>query len=291
MSQTEDEKSLSIERGIIDVASKQPSAGTVDRIRDLLFGSQIQEFERRFARLESQLVTDSAGFKDQTQDRLSALGSYVQAELAQVKNLAQELKTTVESLRRSYDDPVRRSEAMSTEEENFLPAKVDAGGNIDKVRDLIFGGQMRDYERRFTRLEERMMREAATLRDDTKNRLDTLDTFLKQELDALGTRLKSEQGERDGADQLLTQGIRDLTQASDKKISQLDELIVQNQRETRQRLQEQTNLLRDEMRQKNEELLATLERAVRELRSDKTDKVALAALLQEVALRLNSDVE
>jgi vacuolar-type H+-ATPase subunit H len=181
---------------------------------------------------------------------------------------------------------------MSTpEEENYLPAKTEVigGGNLDKVRDLIFGNQMRDYEKRFARLEERMLRESANLRDDTKNRLDSLDGYLKQELDTLSTRLKTEQSDRDTGDKDLAEGIRELSLSSDKKIAQLDELIAQNQREARQRLQEQSNALRDEIRQRNEDVLTTLEKAIQELRSDKTDRATLASLLQEVAIRLNSD--
>ena len=30
-----------------------------------------------------------------------------------------------------------------------------SGASIDKVRDILFGGQLREFERRFTRLEER----------------------------------------------------------------------------------------------------------------------------------------
>lgn len=31
-----------------------------------------------------------------------------------------------------------------------------AGGNVDKIRDILFGGQMRDYDRRFARVEDRI---------------------------------------------------------------------------------------------------------------------------------------
>ena len=35
-----------------------------------------------------------------------------------------------------------------------------SGGSVDKIRDILFGAQMRDYDRRFTRLEERLLKEA-----------------------------------------------------------------------------------------------------------------------------------
>ena len=33
---------------------------------------------------------------------------------------------------------------------------ADSGASIDKVRDILFGNQMREFERRFARLEERL---------------------------------------------------------------------------------------------------------------------------------------
>ncbi len=36
---------------------------------------------------------------------------------------------------------------------------AQAGGNVDKIRDILFGSQMRDYETRFARLEESLLRE------------------------------------------------------------------------------------------------------------------------------------
>jgi len=32
-------------------------------------------------------------------------------------------------------------------------------GNVDKIRDILFGSQMRDYESRFARLEETLIKE------------------------------------------------------------------------------------------------------------------------------------
>ncbi len=59
----------------------------------------------------------------------------------------------------------------NTADAKGLPADDAGGGNIDKVRDILFGGQMRDYERRFSRLEERLVQETAELKDDVRKRL------------------------------------------------------------------------------------------------------------------------
>lgn len=85
-----------------------------------------------------------------------------------------------------------------TSEQDTIPAPGSdaegvAGGNLDKVRDLLFGGQMRDYNRKFARLEERLTKETADLRDDVKQRLAGLEAYLKAEVESLSERLRSEQ--------------------------------------------------------------------------------------------------
>ncbi|MDQ3996738.1 MAG: hypothetical protein M3303_06935, partial [Gemmatimonadota bacterium] len=46
----------------------------------------------------------------------------------------------------------------------------DAAGsaNIEQLRDIIFGGQMREYERRFVRMEERIAKELADVREEVR---------------------------------------------------------------------------------------------------------------------------
>ena len=43
-------------------------------------------------------------------------------------------------------------------------ANVAPEGNVDQIRDILFGGQMRDYDRRFDELDERSKREAERAR-------------------------------------------------------------------------------------------------------------------------------
>ena len=40
------------------------------------------------------------------------------------------------------------------------------GANVDKIRDILFGSQMRDYDKRFGRLEDRLIKDAESLRDE-----------------------------------------------------------------------------------------------------------------------------
>jgi hypothetical protein len=161
--------------------------------------------------------------------------------------------------------------------------------NIDKIRDILFGVQMRDYEKRFSRLEERLLKESQDLRDETRKRFDSLETFVRSEFEAVTGRLQSEQRTRDESVQHLSRDLQETGKNLERKLAQFDEQTTRTQRELRQQILDQSKNLSDEIRQKYEELSALLNREVAELGDAKTDRASLASLFTEVALRLNND--
>jgi uncharacterized protein YoxC len=169
-------------------------------------------------------------------------------------------------------------------------AELPGGGNIDRIRDIIFGNQMRDYEKRFVRLEERLLKESADLREDVKRRFEQLDQYTRHEVDALSERLKSEQAARGAALTEATRELRDLAKNTEKKTVQLDEQAIKNARELRQQLLDQARQLSDDLRQRFDDLAAIVEHEASELRDDKTDRAALAALFTEMAMRLTNEL-
>lgn len=162
-------------------------------------------------------------------------------------------------------------------------------GNVDKIREILFGGQMRDYDKRFSRLEERLTRDSSELRGETKRLLDALETFVKKEFEALTSRLQSEQKTRDESVQDVSRKLQETGKALEAKLAQFDTQTTQAQRDLRQQLLDQSKSLSEEIRQKHDEVSALVQREVTELSHDKTDRTALSALFTEVALRLNND--
>ncbi len=165
-----------------------------------------------------------------------------------------------------------------------------AGGNIDKVRDILFGGQMRDYERRFARLEERLIQETSELKDDVRKRLAALEQFVRQETESLSERIRAEQEERSDATRDLAQDARTSAKAFEKKAGQLDDTISRVQRELRQQLLELHQNMNDDVRSKIDDVLGRLQQESSVLRNDKTDRATLAALLTEMAMRLTNEL-
>jgi hypothetical protein len=163
------------------------------------------------------------------------------------------------------------------------------GGNLDKIRDILFGPQARDYEKRFARLEDRLLKEATELRDDIRKRYEALENYVKKEMESLGDRLKAEQNARTEAGRKFAYDLKEISEHLETKTAQLTEQDSQNQRELREQLLERFRTLSDEIQQRSVALSSTLERHMQELRADKTDRATLAALFTEVAMRLNNE--
>jgi hypothetical protein len=166
---------------------------------------------------------------------------------------------------------------------------LGAGGNLDKVRDLLFGAQMRDMEKHFARLEERFQKDLTELKEETRGRFESLEVFLRKEIESLTDQLKAEQEARQQAVQTLTQELTETAKAFDQRTNQVEEHIVKAQRELRQHILDQSRTLRDEFWDRYRELSEATDRGVQELRAEKTDRATLAVLLTELAMRLGNE--
>lgn len=168
-------------------------------------------------------------------------------------------------------------------------AKAQSGESLDKVRDILFGSQAREYEKRFTRLEERLLKEASDLRDELRKRFDSLEVYTRKEVESLAARLKTEHEQRAESAKEISRELKETSRTFEKKTGQLDEQLTISQRELRQQILDQSKSISEEIRKRHEAMAATLERATAELRDEKTDRAALASLFMEVAMRLNNE--
>src|SRR5271169_3485016 len=129
---------------------------------------------------------------------------------------------------------------MSADEEKTAEnGDIREGANVDKIRDILFGSQMRDYDKRFSRLEERLAKAADALREDLKKRFDSLESFVQQEVESLHQRLKTEKSERVDATKELTRETRDNSKTLENRLSQLDEHLTTAQGDLRSRILDQ----------------------------------------------------
>ncbi len=166
---------------------------------------------------------------------------------------------------------------------------IEESGKVDRIRDILFGTQMRDYDGRFQKLDERLSREATEARNDVQKRLDGLESFLKSEVESLRTSLRSEQSERGNAVEKLVRDLAETARAFELKLNNLDERAGRDVHQLRQQLLEQAAALRGELKEKHEHMQAGLSREAEQIRSAMTGRESLAEMFSEVALRLKNE--
>jgi len=133
-------------------------------------------------------------------------------------------------------------------------------GNVDKIRDILFGNQIRDYERELSHLEDRVMEEIGYLREESNIRFDRLEGYVHQEFESLNGRLQSERNDRRKMEKDLA-----------------DEFAGN------------TRLLSEEIGRKYNEINGAVDRMADALRKQKVDRTELSSLLSELAQRLAED--
>ncbi len=171
----------------------------------------------------------------------------------------------------------------------IAPGDLGGGGNLDKVRDLLFGSQMRDVDKHFARIEERLQKDLTELKEETRGRFASLEDFFRKELEGLTDQLRTEQATRQHAMQELAQELKETAKAFEQRTNQAEEHIVKTQRELRQHILDQSRTLRDEFWNRYRELSETMDRSIQELQAEKTDRGTLAVLLTELAMRLGNE--
>lgn len=166
---------------------------------------------------------------------------------------------------------------------------IDETDKVDRIRDILFGSQMRDYEGRFQRLDERLARDTAAARSEAQSRIEGLENFLKAEVQSLTNRLNAEQADRGNAIARLAHDLAETARALEGKIKYLDEQSACEMHDLREQLLEQTKALSAEINEKHEQMKAGLDHETEQIRNAMTGRESLAEMLSEMALRLKNE--
>jgi len=199
------------------------------------------------------------------------------------------MRTPVQRPKKKGIKPVSSPKKIDVES---LPANGDmeqSGASVDKIRDILFGPQIKNYEARFVRLEETLARENAQIKDMMARRFESLEGFVKKETEALASRIKAERDERAEVARDIARDLKSATEALTKKIVELDNKTAEAQSGLRQDLLAESRKLMDELRRRTDDITSLLEKRASELRSDKADRSLIAALLADMAMQISGE--
>jgi hypothetical protein len=166
------------------------------------------------------------------------------------------------------------------------PASDPQPESLDKVRDILFGGQMRAVESRLQGMEERLRQEHDALRSEFGRQAESLDALIRAEVQSLSERLTAERAKRTEELKSLAAEIKEAIRAIEKQHVKAEEAANMADAALRDQLFLQSAEASAALTNLGERLTAELSRSHHELQSTKTDRATLAALFTDVASRL-----
>ena len=209
---------------------------------------------------------------------VNAMGRIVVAAAAKTKRKTPGSKSASHKLAvaaRKLPAKARKS-AMS---EPKKPA-ADADGNVDQIRDILFGGQMRDYEAEMSRL-----------RESQDKRLAQVDKRLDEQFEKLSRQLRQEVTDRNQAVDDLESRAQQAARTARSEINNAMDGLNGELKAVDERLRDALTDLSSALNDRASEAAASVSRASTELRAEKVGREDLSALLTELALRLKGDFE
>ncbi|MFN5399954.1 MAG: hypothetical protein ACK5RE_02145 [Pseudanabaena sp.] len=159
-------------------------------------------------------------------------------------------------------------------------------GNIDQIRDIIFGAHLREYTSRLDKAES----DISAIQQDVRDRLSDLKTVLASELraavESIDKRLKtiSASTQEEAAD--LRQQFDRINRKFTSSIETLDENVEAQRVALREEIAQTRDNLQNDTRELRSLVLEELDRHFSILREDKLSKDDMAELLFELGMRL-----
>ncbi len=159
-------------------------------------------------------------------------------------------------------------------------------GNIDQIRDIIFGAQLREYDNRFDKIDS----ELSMMQQDTQARIEQIKTVLSAEMkvavDSFEKKLKSltSNTQEESAD--LRQQIDRVNRKFSSSIESLDEAIDNQTSSIRDELSQTRERLSEETRTLKTQVFEELDRRFSMLRDVKVSRDDMAEILFELGMRL-----
>ncbi len=168
---------------------------------------------------------------------------------------------------------------------------ADNENNVTQIRDILFGGQMRDYEKRFQELHQQLESELERLRQDADKRFAALDKRLADQLEKLTRQQRQEVSDRTGAIDSLESRLLEAARTQRGEINKAAETLGHDLEALGDRLHSSHAELETALTNQASQADAALNRAQRELRAEKVGREDLAALFTEFAMRLKGEFE
>lgn len=162
----------------------------------------------------------------------------------------------------------------------------DRLGNIDQIRDILFGSQLRDYTSRLDQLETNLSVLQQELRDRADELKQVLSTELQASVDAMEKKLKALGIKDEEAKNDISLQVDRLNKRLSSNVERLDEAIDGQTVSLRDDLLSSREKLQEDILSLRNQIFEELEKRIGALTDAKLARADLAEILFELGLRL-----
>jgi DNA repair exonuclease SbcCD ATPase subunit len=164
---------------------------------------------------------------------------------------------------------------------------VEPNNDLGKIQEILFGGQVREFEARFERLEYTLQERTTQLYNDLQKQLETAEKNWHKRLASLEEALNDERLERATAQERLAGDLEQTEARLRETISGLNHHVDATFEQLEGARQKDSAALRQELAGLAKQFQRDLEQAVTNLQDQKTDRHSLANLLTSLAQQLS----
>ncbi len=159
-------------------------------------------------------------------------------------------------------------------------------GNIDQIRDIIFGAQLRDYDNRLNKIESDLVLLQQELRERVEQVKTSVTTDFKGAVDSLEKRLKSLSSTTQEEAVDLRQQVDRVNRKFSSSLQTLDETLDAQTRVIRGELSQTKSQLQDNVNSLRDLVIEELDRRFGQLNDTKVSKDDIAETLFALGMRL-----
>jgi len=195
----------------------------------------------------------------------------------------------VESAKRSKKIVYDVSGPSVTEEKDPSSAEghpLSDAGSLDKVRDILFGAQSREFDQRVQALEHRLLQESTNLREELTRSLESLQAHFTQEVSQLKHHIQEEEAGRTASLADVGKVIHSLRGDLEDQLSKLTQQTSQHYTVIEKQITQEKADLTESQDLRIAELQQQFQESLQLIKKEKTDRAALAEMLMDMALRL-----
>lgn len=175
------------------------------------------------------------------------------------------------------------------EKSEKLHAAEAGDQNVDKIREILFGAHIRDYDSRFSQLEQRLVAENEKMGQFLEKRLTGIATATQRELAGLAEQIEDQKKKLADLQNESRNELESANHQIGERLNDLDDVLDKETRALRNDLSEQYNSLVDLVKKTRASLDDAVVRETSQLQHGKVGREDLSVLLADLAARLQQD--